>query len=151
MSLHPLGSCLLPGQHFHSLPHPFRSILWRVLPRKWRPASWHPWQMGRLCVCICFLPLLSLRGFSQAQSIRHGPDFSAWPFLDSIRITYNVHTCAFVLNFKLKMAVDSTVWNRSVIIVKEMVVLASIFWMLKEHHQSVHTNSTHDKSLARPS
>lgn len=69
---------------------------------RWRPASWHPWQMGRLCVCVCFfLPLLSLRGFNQARSIRrHGPGFNAWPFLDSIRATNNAHAHAFVLNFK---------------------------------------------------
>lgn len=42
-----------------------------------------------LCVCVwffCFfLPLSSLPGFNQARSIqRRGPDFDAWPFLDSV-------------------------------------------------------------------
>lgn len=84
------------------VPHPSRSILWRVLLRKMAAGQLTPMTDGpSVRLCLFFLPLFSLRGFNQARSIRrHGPGFNAWPFLDSIRATNNAHAHAFVLNFK---------------------------------------------------
>lgn len=97
-----LGSCLLPGQRFHARPSSLSLYFVARFAEEdgGRPVDTH----DRWAVCafvFVFLPLLSLRGFNQARSIRrHGPGFNAWPFLDSIRATNNAHTHAFVLNFK---------------------------------------------------
>lgn len=47
-----LGSCLFPALI------PFALLRSAFCWGRWRPASWHPWQMGRLCVCVStsFIP-----------------------------------------------------------------------------------------------